>query len=64
MIDSGLGLKTGGWGSNQHYAVTARLKSFPAAEFYENLTDGTLETQKPDGEEIIASMKRTRITQD
>ena len=47
-----------------YYTVTARLKPFRAAELYENLTDGTLETQKPDGEEIVASMKRARISQD
>ena len=45
-----------------YYAVTARLKPFRAAELYENLTVGTLATQQPDGEEIIASMKRARIS--
>ena len=47
-----------------YYAVTARFKPFAAAKFYENLTDGSLQSQKPDGEEIIASMKRARISQD
>ena len=47
-----------------YYAVTARLRPVTVAEFYESLTDGRLETQKSDGEEIIASMKRARITQD
>jgi len=44
--------------------VTARFKLFTAAEFYANLTNGTLQSQKPDGEEIIASMKRAKISQD
>ena len=44
--------------------MTARFKLFTAAEFYANLTNGTLQSQKPDGEEIIASMKRAKISQD
>ena len=47
-----------------YYAVTARFKSETAAEFYEKLTDGTIQSQKPDGKEIVASMKRAKISQD
>ena len=32
-------------------------------EFYQKLTDGTIQNQKPDGQEIINSMKRARITE-
>jgi len=32
------------------------------SQFYELLTDGTIQDQKPDGYEIVASMKRARIT--
>jgi len=31
-------------------------------EFYRKLTDGTIKNQKPDGQEIISSMKRAKIT--
>jgi len=30
-------------------------------EFYQKLTDGTIENQKPDGAEILSSMKRAKI---
>ena len=44
-----------------HYAVTARFNPKTAAEFHRLLTDGTIENQKPDGKEIVASMKRVMI---
>ena len=44
-----------------HYAVTARFHSETAAEFHRLLTDRTIESQKPDGKEIVASMKRAKI---
>ena len=44
-----------------HYAVTARFCSDTAAEFRRLLTDGTIKSQKPDGKEIVASMKRAKI---
>jgi len=47
-----------------HYAVTARFKPETAAEFLQRLSDGTIESQKPDGKEIVASMKRAKIGQD
>ncbi len=46
-----------------YYVVTARFKPFTAAEFYEKLTDGTIQSQKPDGKEIVASMRRAKITE-
>ena len=30
-------------------------------EFFQNLTDGKIENQKPDGTEILSSMKRAKI---
>ena len=44
-----------------HYTVVARFISNTAAEFHRLLTDGTIESQKPDGKEIVASMKRAKI---
>jgi hypothetical protein len=44
-----------------HYTVTARFNPKTAAEFHRLLTDGTVESQKPDGKEIVASMKRAKI---
>ncbi len=43
------------------YTVKARLIPATAAELLRKLTDGTIEKQKPDGKEIVASMKRARI---
>ncbi len=31
-------------------------------EFYQKLTDGAIQNQKPDGQEIVNSMKRAKIT--
>jgi hypothetical protein len=44
-----------------YYTVTARFKTDTATEFHRLLTDGTIESQKPDGEEIVASMNRAKI---
>jgi hypothetical protein len=44
-----------------HYAVQARLISETTADFLRRLTDGTIESQKPDGKEIVASMARAVI---
>lgn len=44
-----------------HYTVTARLIPVTAADLLRKLTDGTIESQKPDGEEIVASMQRAVI---
>ena len=47
-----------------YYVVTARFKPETAADFYGKLTDGTIHNQKPDGKEIVASMRRAKISQD
>ena len=44
------------------YKVKASLLPGKALDFYGILTDGTLQNQKPDGAEIVASMKRAKIT--
>ena len=44
------------------YSVKARLIEEKAREFYQKLTDGTIKNQEPDGNEIIESMKRAKIT--
>ena len=44
------------------YKVSAKYCGEKASEFFQKLTDGTIARQKPDGEEIVASMKRARIT--
>ena len=40
------------------YKVSARLKENTAGELRRKLLDGTIENQKPDGQEIVASMRR------
>ena len=47
-----------------YYTVTARLIPGTAADFLGKLADGTIESQKPDGKEIVASMKRAKIGDD
>ena len=46
------------------YSVKANLIAEKATEFLRNLTDGTIAQQRPDGDEIVASMERARITDD
>ena len=46
------------------YSVRAKLIDARATKFLRNLTDGTIAQQKPDGEEIVVSMERARITDD
>ena len=46
------------------YSVRAKLIDARATKFLRNLTDGTIAQQNPDGEEIVASMERARITDD
>ena len=43
------------------YSVKARCIEEKMEGFYQKLIDGTIENQKPDGQEIISSMKRARI---
>ena len=45
-----------------YYDVKARLKGGIAAEFLGKLRDGSIEQQKPDGKEIVASMNRAVVT--
>jgi len=47
-----------------HYAVTARFKQETAAEFHRLLRNDTIENQRPDGKEIVASMQRAVIGHD
>ena len=44
------------------YSVKAQYIEEKLGEFYQKLTDGTIQNQKPDGNEIINSMKRAKIT--
>ena len=44
------------------YSIKAKYIEEKMGEFYEKLTDGSIENQKPDGQEIINSMKRAKIT--
>tara|TARA_Y100000310_G_C20590886_1_gene767912 strand:+ start:303 stop:605 length:303 start_codon:yes stop_codon:yes gene_type:complete len=43
------------------YKVQARFIKDKGKEFYQKLTDGTIEKQRPDGSEIVASMNRAKI---
>jgi len=45
------------------YSVKARYIEKKLGEFHQKLTDGTIQNQKPDGQEIINSMKRAKITE-
>ena len=45
------------------YSVKARYIEEKMKEFYQKLTNGTIQNQKPDGQEIINSMKRAKITE-
>ena len=44
------------------YKVKARVIEETIGEFYRKLADGTVSKQQPDGEEIVASMKRAVLT--
>lgn len=44
------------------YAIRARYIPERLPEFYARLMDGSIQHQKPDGEEICASMEMARIT--
>jgi len=45
------------------YRVKAKYIKEKAGEFFEKLTDGSISSQKPDGTEIVSSMKRAKITE-
>lgn len=46
------------------YRVSARFDFNKAEPFFEELTDGTIAEQKPDGREIVASMQRAAVGED
>ncbi len=43
------------------YKVQARYIEDKAGEFFQKLTDGTIASQQPDGQEIVSSMKKAKI---
>ena len=45
------------------YSIKAKFIAENMKEFFQKLTDGTIENQKPDGAEILSSMKRAKITE-
>ena len=45
------------------YKVKAKIIEDKVGEFYLKLTDGTIANQRPDGEEIVAAMKRAVLTE-
>ena len=45
------------------YSVKAKFIEDKMGEFYQKLTNGTIQNQKPDGYEIVNSMKRAKITE-
>ncbi len=45
------------------YSIKAKFISNKMREFFQKLNDGTIKNQKPDGEEILNSMKRAKITE-
>jgi len=45
------------------YTVKAKIIQDKMHQFYQKLSDGTISNQKPDGKEIIDSMRRAKITQ-
>jgi hypothetical protein len=46
------------------YAVSAKLMTDRAGEFFTRLTDGSIAAQRPDGQEIVAAMGRACIGPD
>lgn len=44
------------------YRVTARMIQDKMPDLRKGLTDGTIQGQEPDGQEIVASMRRARLT--
>ncbi|HUU48349.1 MAG TPA: hypothetical protein VMW55_06165 [Nitrosopumilaceae archaeon] len=43
------------------YSIKAKFIEEKMRGFFQKLTDGTIENQKPDGSEIVNSMKRAKI---
>jgi len=46
------------------YKIKAKYHKDLLRDFFRKLTDGTIENQKPDGLEMIASMKKAKIVED
>lgn len=46
------------------YKVRARFKAATAADFLAKLTDGTIQTLRPDGAEMVRSMNRAVVATD
>jgi len=44
------------------YKVRAIFIEERLVDFYEKLTNGTINSQRPDGEEMVRSMKRAKLT--
>ena len=44
------------------YRIRASITQNNMKEFFKKLSDGTIEAQEPDGPEIVASMRRARLT--
>jgi hypothetical protein len=47
-----------------YYRVTARLRTETGVDFLRNLTDGTIESQSPDGRKIVDAINRAVLTDD
>ena len=45
------------------YSIKAKFKKEKMKEFFQRLNDGSIENQKPDGKEILNSMRRAKITE-
>ena len=45
------------------YSIKTHFIEEKMKEFFQKLTDGSIENQKPDGAEILSSMKRAKITE-
>ena len=44
------------------YHVIATILEEKMAEFYQKLSDGTIRDQKPDGSEIVSSIRKAKLT--
>ena len=44
------------------YRIRASIVEDKMEEFFRKLSDGTIERQEPDGPEIVASMRRAKLT--
>ena len=45
------------------YKVRAKIIEEKLGGFYKKLTDGTIQNQRPDGNEMVDSMKRAKLTE-